>query len=97
MKKAKVWYAIADGGRARFVERDENGAYRTIVSFDSADLHHKARDLGSDGRTGHGKGDARSLRRRTAAGPEARRPRKISSSWSQTSSPPSTSVGLSIS
>lgn len=48
MKKAKVWYAIADGGRARFIERDENGAYRTVVSFDSADLHHKARDLTSD-------------------------------------------------
>lgn len=48
MKKAKVWYAIADGGRARFVERDENGAYRTVVSFDSADLHHKASDLLSD-------------------------------------------------
>ncbi len=49
MKKAKVWYAIADGGRARFVERDERGAYRTVVSFDSADLHHKASDLASDG------------------------------------------------
>ena len=48
MKKAKVWYAIADGGRARFVERDEGGAYRTIVSFESADVHRKARDLVSD-------------------------------------------------
>ena len=51
MKKAKVWYAIADGGRARFVERDENGAYRTVVSFDSADLHMWARDLGTDRKT----------------------------------------------
>ena len=51
MKKAKVWYAIADGGRARFVERDENGAYRTIVSFDSADLHAQTRDLGTDRKT----------------------------------------------
>ena len=48
MKKAKVWYAIADGGRARFVERDENGAYRTVVSFDSADLHARTTDLGTD-------------------------------------------------
>jgi protein required for attachment to host cells len=48
MKKAKVWYAIADGGRARFVERDQNGVYRTVVSFESADLHHKASDLTSD-------------------------------------------------
>jgi protein required for attachment to host cells len=49
MKKSKVWYAIADGGRARFVERDESGAYRTVVSFESADLHRKASDLTSDG------------------------------------------------
>jgi len=51
MKKAKVWYAIADGGRARFVERDENGAYRTVVSLDSAELHAQARDLGTDHKT----------------------------------------------
>jgi len=48
MKKAKVWYAIADGGRARFVERDENGAFRTVVSFDSAELHARSKDLGTD-------------------------------------------------
>jgi protein required for attachment to host cells len=51
MKKAKVWYAIADGGRARFVERDENGAYRTVVSLDSADLHAQSKDLGTDRKT----------------------------------------------
>jgi hypothetical protein len=27
------WYVIADGGRARFVERDEEGAFRTLSSF----------------------------------------------------------------
>ena len=48
MKKPKLWYAIADGGRARFVERDENGAFRTVVSFVSKDLHSRARDLGTD-------------------------------------------------
>ena len=48
MKKAKLWYAIADGGRARFVERDEGGAFHTIASFVSADLHAKASDLGRD-------------------------------------------------
>jgi hypothetical protein len=32
MKKPKLWYAIADGGRARFVERDENGAFRTVAT-----------------------------------------------------------------
>jgi protein required for attachment to host cells len=48
MKKAKLWYAIADGGRARFVERDENGAFRTVASFVSTDLHLSATDLGRD-------------------------------------------------
>jgi hypothetical protein len=27
MKKARLWYVIADGGRARFVERDDQGAF----------------------------------------------------------------------
>lgn len=48
MKNSKLWYAIADGGRARFVERDENGAFRTVASFVSKDLHSRARDLGTD-------------------------------------------------
>lgn len=47
MKKAKLWYAIADGGRARFVERDENGAFRTVANFESTDLHARTRDLGT--------------------------------------------------
>ena len=48
MRKRKVWYVIADGGRARFVERDEQGAFRTISSFVSTDLHEASRDLVSD-------------------------------------------------
>ena len=48
MKHAKVWYVIADGGRARFVERDENGAFRTVLSFVAADLHKRSRELGLD-------------------------------------------------
>lgn len=48
MKKTKLWYAIADGGRARFVERDENGAFRTVANFESTDLHARAHDLGTD-------------------------------------------------
>jgi protein required for attachment to host cells len=48
MKSVKLWYAIADGGRARFVERDENGAFRTVASLVSADLHNRASDLGTD-------------------------------------------------
>jgi protein required for attachment to host cells len=48
MKKAKIWYVVADGGRVRFVERDGNGAYRTVLSFVAADLHRKSSDLGRD-------------------------------------------------
>lgn len=48
MKPIKTLYVIADGGRARFVERDENGAFRTIVSFASAEVHQRAHDLGLD-------------------------------------------------
>jgi len=48
MKNAKVWYVIADGGRARFVERDDRGAYRTVLSFVASELHERSRDLGLD-------------------------------------------------
>ena len=48
MKKAKVLYAIADGGRARFVTRDKAGAYRAVLSFVAAEMHKRSRDLGLD-------------------------------------------------
>ena len=48
MKKPKLWYVIADGGRARFVERDEEGAFRTLSSFVSTELHTSAHELGRD-------------------------------------------------
>jgi protein required for attachment to host cells len=48
MKKPKLWYVIADGGRARFVERDEQGAFRTLSSFVSTELHKSAHELGLD-------------------------------------------------
>jgi protein required for attachment to host cells len=48
MKGAKLWYVIADGGRARFVERDDQGAFRTVISFVASDLHERSRDLGLD-------------------------------------------------
>src|SRR5262245_54447334 len=47
-RKSKVWYVIADGGRARFVERDDKGAFRTVSSFVSTELHAKSSDLGRD-------------------------------------------------
>lgn len=40
MKKAKIWYVIADGGKARFVERDEKGAFRTVLR-----LHRATRQI----------------------------------------------------
>ena len=48
MKKPRLWYVIADGGRARFVERDEDGAFRTLSSFVSTELHKSAHELGRD-------------------------------------------------
>lgn len=48
MKHARIWYVIADGGRARFVARDEAGAYRTVLSFVAAELHARSSDLGRD-------------------------------------------------
>ena len=48
MKHAKIWYVITDGGRARFVERDERGEFRTVSSFVASELHKRAHDLGLD-------------------------------------------------
>ena len=48
MKKARLWYVIADGGRARFVECDDQGAFRTLSSFVSTELHTSAHELGRD-------------------------------------------------
>ena len=48
MKKSTVWYVIADGGRARFVARDDEGAFRTLSSFVSTELHKSAHELGKD-------------------------------------------------
>jgi protein required for attachment to host cells len=48
MKHARIWYVIADGGRARFVTRDEAGAYRAVLSFVAAEMHKRSRDLGLD-------------------------------------------------
>jgi protein required for attachment to host cells len=47
-KKPRLYYVIADGGRARFVERDEDGAYRTLSSFVSTELHASSHELGRD-------------------------------------------------
>jgi protein required for attachment to host cells len=48
VKHPKIWYVIADGGRARFVARDETGAFRTVLSFVASELHQRSHDLGLD-------------------------------------------------
>ena len=48
MKRAKLWYVIADGGRARFVEHDDQGVFRTLSSFVSTELHKSTHELGRD-------------------------------------------------
>lgn len=48
MKTPKLLFVIADGGRARFVERDSEGRFRTVSSFLSSSLHKQGRDLTSD-------------------------------------------------
>jgi protein required for attachment to host cells len=48
MKQARICYVIADGGRARFVAQDDDGAFRTVLSFVAADMHKRSSDLGRD-------------------------------------------------
>jgi protein required for attachment to host cells len=48
MKKVKTWYVIADGARARFVERDEKGAFGTVISFVSTEMRSRSSDIGRD-------------------------------------------------
>ena len=88
MKKARLWYVIADGGRARFVERDDQGAFRTLSSFVSTELHTSAHELGLD-RPARVKESASPAR--SAIEPAAtctRRPKRTSSALSPTRSPP---------
>jgi len=48
MKASKRWFVIVDGARARFVERDEEGHFRTVSSFEATSLHMRSRDIGRD-------------------------------------------------
>jgi protein required for attachment to host cells len=48
MKKLRLWYVIADGGRARFVAGDGEGTFRTLSSLVSTELHKSAHELGRD-------------------------------------------------
>ena len=53
MRHNRIWYVVADGGRARIVTRDEDLHFHTSREIDSADLHHRSQDLGTE-RPGRG-------------------------------------------
>ncbi|MFN2246187.1 MAG: host attachment protein [Candidatus Promineifilaceae bacterium] len=48
MKVSKRWFVIVDGARARFVERDQEGRFRTVSSFEATSMHMRSRDIGRD-------------------------------------------------
>jgi len=52
-RHAEICFVIADGGHARFVRTAADNALHTIEALDSATLHDKSHDLGTDrpGRT----------------------------------------------
>ena len=54
MNRPRAWYVIADGGRARLVQkRDRQEAVDTRQELASADIHRHTRELGAErpGRT----------------------------------------------
>ena len=60
MKKLVTWFLMADGARARIVTREDSStAYKFVFSEDSAEMHARSRDLGSD-RPGHSQESANS-------------------------------------
>ena len=48
MRMPRTLYLIADGGRARYVERTGPGHFNTFRKFVSAHIHEKASELGRD-------------------------------------------------
>ena len=60
MQHARIWYVIADGGRARFVAQDENGAFRTVLSFVASDMHKRSSDRDRPSRVMESAGPGRS-------------------------------------
>jgi protein required for attachment to host cells len=49
MKHPRTWYVVADGGRARILQkRDKEDMFDMIRELVSADLHHRTRELGSE-------------------------------------------------
>ena len=48
MRNPRVLYLLLDGGRARFVERRENGQFAAFEEHQSDTIHDKSHDLGRD-------------------------------------------------
>jgi len=69
MKHPRIWYVVADGGRARILRKrpaEEGGASRhpmfeILSAFDAADIHLRTHDLGADrpGRSHESQGGVR--------------------------------------
>jgi protein required for attachment to host cells len=66
MNRPRIWYVVADGGRARIVQKrdrqnDRQEAFDTLREMVSADIHRATHDLGSE-RPGRGRESAASAR-----------------------------------
>lgn len=62
MPSSRTWYVVADGGRARFLQkRDAQDGFDTEREFVSRDIHHSTRDLGAE-RPGRGHESANAAR-----------------------------------
>ncbi len=53
MKHPRTWYVVADGGRARILQKrakhgDTREAFETRQEFVSADIHRATHDLGTE-------------------------------------------------
>ena len=49
MRHPRTWYVVADGGRARILQkRDEQEAFDTQREFVSADIHRHTHELGAE-------------------------------------------------
>ena len=46
MHAPKVLYVVADGGRARFIERNQAGDFKTIRDLESTHIHDRSHELG---------------------------------------------------
>jgi protein required for attachment to host cells len=62
MRHPRTWYLVADGGRARVLQkRPAEKVYDTQLAIDATSLHSQSRDLGADrpGRTHESMGSVR--------------------------------------